>query len=330
MLYDDCDNAIVFNNTIYGEPGGLYGSGIIADGTNHHIGGNIIHHGVNAQCAKCAIQWTASDSVIENNIIYSVGRHGISLHNGVSNNNIIRHNTIYDSGKYPGPDYFANMCDTAGSAPLSAIENIPGVWYARNNSFFDNIIFNSGADDVYGVVGFGYWQSSYNDPRPRLLDNVFYNNLFFYNEEEQKVIYFSDNETGQGMELSVAEAEIGYPSSFWANIQENPLLRNPDEGDFVPVSGSPACGAASDGGDIGALPCDGSSIDCGDGTCYLGETCSNCPQDCQQIHEADDDPCNGYIDISELMDYVNLWKTTGNVTLQELMGAIRLWKQGCQ
>ncbi len=39
------------------------------------------------------------------------------------------------------------------------------------------------------------------------------------------------------------------------SILDDPQLVNPAQGDFRPTAGSPVCGAASDGGDIGALAC---------------------------------------------------------------------------
>jgi len=66
---------------------------------------------------------------------------------------------------------------------------------------------------------------------------------------------------------------------------------------------------------------------CGDGTCQstLGETCDSCLDDCISIHEADNNPCDGTISISEMSAYLDKWKI-GTVDMNNLMEVIILWK----
>jgi len=70
---------------------------------------------------------------------------------------------------------------------------------------------------------------------------------------------------------------------------------------------------------------------CGDGSCNGADTCENCEQDCSECpvecaHDADIPPCDGIVSLTELIDYINRWKT-GEVTLQQVVGAIVAWKE---
>jgi hypothetical protein len=77
-----------------------------------------------------------------------------------------------------------------------------------------------------------------------------------------------------------------------------------------------------------AGPCQNVS-NCGNGVCNAAETCTICPGDCIQLHIADSNPCNGCIDIPEIIAYINLWKANQDVNIGKLIEAIGLWKQGC-
>jgi len=64
---------------------------------------------------------------------------------------------------------------------------------------------------------------------------------------------------------------------------------------------------------------------CYDSTCEEGETCE---YDCgisRCAHDAENAPCDGCIDATELIDYLNDWKL-GDVQLDSLMEAIGIWK----
>jgi len=75
--------------------------------------------------------------------------------------------------------------------------------------------------------------------------------------------------------------------------------------------------------DRGAYEFTGEST-CGNDICDSGETCSSC-DDCTQVHDADDNPCDNIVSLSELIAYIDLWKA-GEVSLQDVMGAIVAWK----
>jgi hypothetical protein len=69
---------------------------------------------------------------------------------------------------------------------------------------------------------------------------------------------------------------------------------------------------------------------CGNSVCSTGETCTSCPEDCTKLHHADNNPCNGCIDGSEIIVYIDLWKANSqDVSIAQLIEAIGLWKSGC-
>jgi len=68
---------------------------------------------------------------------------------------------------------------------------------------------------------------------------------------------------------------------------------------------------------------------CGSNGCEAGEDCSSCPEDCgecQCIHDADNNPCDGVVSTEELAAYIDEWKA-GTVNIQDLMGGIVAWKK---
>jgi len=71
---------------------------------------------------------------------------------------------------------------------------------------------------------------------------------------------------------------------------------------------------------------------CGDGNCEAAETYYSCPGDCHHPADTND---NGCIDLTEVMLFVQCWKST-NYQLpdycspEDLIQTIELWKRGCE
>ena len=145
-------------------------------------------------------------------------------------------------------------------------------------------------------------------------------------------------EPGQGvsLEYSGLAPDIGaheYPSGFVpvcgdGVCQMESCLTCPEDcGQCPTVCGDGIC---ENGETCSSCPADCGICPavCGNGMCDNGETCSSCPADCKQAHQADNDPCDGCISNSELMAYLQLWKTT-DIPINSLIGAVRIWKEGC-
>jgi len=115
----------------------------------------------------------------------------------------------------------------------------------------------------------------------------------------------------------------------------DPLFYDPENLDLHVYNESPVCGAGepSISPDIGAYPCgDYAGPYCGDGLCNGNETCESCADcgecDVEYVHDAEDEPCDGCVDVVELAGYVHEWKL-GNVQINEFIEAIGIWKGGC-
>jgi len=100
---------------------------------------------------------------------------------------------------------------------------------------------------------------------------------------------------------------------------------------YCEESGSCVCGDgicnSLEGCDTCADDC-GICATCGNGVCDDVEDCSTCTEDCKASHDSDKDPCNGCVSISELISYMDEWKS-GTASLTDVMGAISAWKSGC-
>ena len=69
---------------------------------------------------------------------------------------------------------------------------------------------------------------------------------------------------------------------------------------------------------------------CGDGSCDGGETCVTCVLDCGDcscVHVAEIEPCDGVVDISEIVSYIDSWEI-GSVSIGDVLGAVNVWKFG--
>jgi len=69
---------------------------------------------------------------------------------------------------------------------------------------------------------------------------------------------------------------------------------------------------------------------CGDESCNGDEDCNNCALDCGNcsidcVHDADNNPCDNQISLTELISYITQWKY-GGATIQNLMQVIVIWK----
>jgi len=115
-------------------------------------------------------------------------------------------------------------------------------------------------------------------------------------------------------EVPWPNAQISHDGRLWARSAVNgEIMYNvrPDRGQIVlaPAGDGPYCG---------------------DGVCEGGEMCDVCVDDCgacsvECVHEADEEPCDGVVSITELITYINRW-IDGDVTLQDVVGAIVEWK----
>jgi len=68
-----------------------------------------------------------------------------------------------------------------------------------------------------------------------------------------------------------------------------------------------------------AEDCDGQA-GCNDSDCSSNPSCQ-----VACAHEADNNPCDGTVSLTELIDYMDEWKL-GQHTFTEVMGAIVAWK----
>jgi hypothetical protein len=77
-------------------------------------------------------------------------------------------------------------------------------------------------------------------------------------------------------------------------------------------------------GNIGAYSCDAFGYISGNLSCYAN--CTFNFDECTS-HPADSD-FNGSIDLTELNDYIQLWKTSSDISLAEIIEVVEMWKNG--
>jgi len=201
--------------------------------------------------------------------------------------------------------------------------------YVRNNIFAhgtSGVILRDQYANVYtehntiaDVSNYGVWyrsrESNDGNTNGDASNNIIYNGGSGITIEDSHYIEVNNNLLyNSNLRVSCSDGTCTQSG----NIQgQDPQFSDYSNNDFTPLDGSPACGAAEDGTDIGALPCgissciamghvcaagcnnpvplsgcgtgqtccmenpNGGSSTCGDGTCDAGETC------------ADDSCCNG-------------------------------------
>jgi len=243
-------------------------------------------------------------------------------------------NNLFINGNNP-PAF--TMCDDLGWGDMGRCRTTLlvnhfnfGDVYIRNNIFYDNS---------------GVYELFYN---PESSTNLHIENNLFYSSESRDIISHYDGYAffgEDGLQNPGDEPFNGFRSYISGNLFVNPLLVGPTTDNYHLLAGSPAIDAGIDVGltqdhegnpivdtpDIGAYEYVQSY--CTDGACDNNENCSTCPDDCgdcpiECIHDAEERPCDGCVDFTELIDYMDLWKSD-SVEITELMAVVGLWKAGC-
>jgi parallel beta-helix repeat protein len=198
---------------------------------------------------------SANDITIENNRCYGFSQGIMSeaeiLQN--SGNIVVRYNV------------FANGSQSGGNFK----QYMTGVIFEHNT--VADIHRASGTD----INCFGVWVREGSEALS-LKDNIFYNIC-------QYGYLIQSGDTDPDYNLFLDAPDPDPVEGIHEITMEGPvetLFTDYNNYDFTPLPGSPACGAASDGSDIGAIPCSGTVTYCGDGSCNGAETCSSCPGDC--------------------------------------------------
>jgi hypothetical protein len=141
--------------------------------------------------------------------------------------------------------------NTIVNATSTGISFQSGYFTQASSSIHDNIIFNdleaAGTnEDDDRLMGLWFYDA---EAGTYPLDSDW--NLF-YSPSSDNIIRRGNSAAGTFNYSFEAWVAASYDTH---SIFANPLFSNGSSGDFRPAAGSSACGAASDGGDIGALPC---------------------------------------------------------------------------
>jgi hypothetical protein len=187
--------------------------------------------------------WTAVYNIITNSaycfeqFIYSVSGNSIS-------NVHFDHNTCYNIGEgwYKGQRY-----QTVGTRGLR-FGSDDATNTNKNLTFKDNIfsglyegdvgygLYIGGSTTMYGMNSKGNYTIDY---------NLYHDKELNFGRWGSPLVLYSS--------ISTWVAGTVHDDN---SIYDNPLFKDAANGDFTPYEDSPACGAASDGGDIGALTCE--------------------------------------------------------------------------
>jgi hypothetical protein len=243
------------------------GSGINGDNTaNYHGGSNV--------------WFNVAYSLYEDNEVYNIDGHGL-IDKDDGYRNTYRGNYFHDNTFYPD-----NPSDPSAGLILMSQHSEDGAevcynifedrlvvgWqpgYIRNVEIHHNTFYRAGITYRW-VLG-----------EPQSTNFITRDNLFSELESAEGIPFaymaasnkvLSDEATfdynligtssntiyngigGAGGALSFSEWQNNYGKDQ-NSILDDPQLLNPVQNEFRPATGSPACGAASDGGDIGALSC---------------------------------------------------------------------------
>jgi len=138
----------------------------------------------------------------------------------------------------------------------------------NNSRFVDNIFYSINGTFVIGTSGYAR-------------NNTFYDyNLYYKSTGATPLFNRWNNDTGNQNTLAAALASAYWDGTWDQNsIEADPLFISTLGNNFTPYTNSPVCGAASDGGDIGAFTCSSLSSTTNstilDGTYYEYDTSLN-------------------------------------------------------
>jgi parallel beta-helix repeat protein len=191
------------------------------------IKGNIVHDNGLVYPDSIGIYLDGPNQItVEDNIVYNDSAHGIVLYTEdpalIAHDNIIRGNIMYGN-------HHDNM--------------VIGTWTSDNvgpvdsNTIENNTMYNAG----------GYALSI------RYADhNVFKNNIFY---SDTGGLLSIDPIAGNDniLDYNCWHTGTGYPGIH--NVYDDPLMIDPENGDFTPSANSPVCTSSDTGTYMGALPC---------------------------------------------------------------------------
>lgn len=218
------NNAVIADNTIYGNNGGVYGGGIYSSGNlNWTITGNTIHDNSESSGGAFGIETTYGTGNITNNIVYNelYGIDDSTRSGAVVANNIIGGNTVY--GSYDG--IYADQA-TVQNNIVHDNSNI-GI-YADEYSFVTgNTVYRQTAKGTDGIV----------INNATVNGNVVYDNYIgIYSEGAAAHIYanhvYSNLDDGLSLNgLNGSNAAYGY--NYIATVYDNLIYANGETGIYL-------------------------------------------------------------------------------------------------
>ncbi|MEA3248405.1 MAG: right-handed parallel beta-helix repeat-containing protein, partial [Nanoarchaeota archaeon] len=263
-LYSACQNWHVYSNTIrdYGHTGIALQTPTTTEGGNHDniIEKNDISAPNSPYCRGIEVngpEGMATGNVFRKNFI-----HDCNIRSQIGGNNNKFYNNIFE--------------DTAQSQRKSGASQAVmfGGWLTshtficHDNEFYNNTISgvydkgialatNDGIPNENNLIKNNIVIDAGQGVNPNICiyvdsgvtgDNTIENNLFYDADTSTVVSY-------RGTTYTVADANSGL-SDFVGNLGTDPLFIDPENGDFRPRVGSPACTMSSTGSYVGALPCE--------------------------------------------------------------------------
>jgi len=222
-------NILIENNEVHNVGGetGKYGTGINfynkGDLVNYTARYNIIHD-------NSGVGFSANGGLSTGGVVEQVEVYGNILYNNVLGTNPPGANGQIIVYKVANVKVYENTV-FGGTTNGITVES------ATNCEIKNNIVFENTGPDLY--------------IRGATTNVTFDNNLYYRSDGGKLIDYYS------GTDYTV-ETFSDYQSDKAQDLQSisvDPQLADPENKDFTPLAGSPVCGAADDGGYIGAIPC---------------------------------------------------------------------------